>query len=106
MELNDAVTALSALAQPSRLQLFRLLARQGEQGLCAGDISEKLSVPKPTLSFHLKELNHAGLIESQRDGRSIIYRLRVNGMRKLMAFLSEDCCQGHPELCTPTKGCC
>ena len=106
MELNDAVTALSALAQPSRLELFRLLVQQGEQGLCAGDISEKLGVPKPTLSFHLKELNHAGLIEAERDGRSIIYRLHVSGMRELMAFLSEDCCQGRPELCQPNTNCC
>ncbi|MBT8037699.1 MAG: metalloregulator ArsR/SmtB family transcription factor [Verrucomicrobiae bacterium] len=106
MKPNEAVTALSALAQPTRLDIFRLLVRHGERGLCAGDISQQLETPKPTLSFHLKELSHAGLIESDRVGRSITYRLRISGMRDLMAFLSDDCCQGRPELCTPTQACC
>ncbi len=106
MKPNDAVTALSALAQPTRLAIFRLLARQGEPGLCAGDLSKQLAIPKPTLSFHLKELSHAGLVESDRNGRSITYRLRIDGMRGLMAFLSDDCCQGRPELCTPAQKCC
>lgn len=100
MKLNEAVTALSALAQPSRLEVFRLLASHGEQGLCAGDISTQLDIPKPTLSFHLKELSHAGLIQSERHGRSITYQLHINGISGLIAFLSNDCCQGHPELCT------
>ena len=106
MKLNEAANALSALAQPNRLEVFRLLVRCGEQGICAGDISTQLSIPKPTLSFHLKELVQAGLIASQRDGRSIIYRLNVTGMKDLMTFLTEDCCQGRPELCQPTKNCC
>lgn len=106
MELKKAASALSALAQPSRLEVFRLLVKCGEDGLCAGDISEQLEIPKPTLSFHLKELTHAGLIDSERDGRSIIYRLNVQGMRNLMHFLTEDCCQGKPELCTPINDCC
>ncbi|QQL43918.1 ArsR/SmtB family transcription factor [Sulfuriroseicoccus oceanibius] len=101
MEMNAAVDALSALAQPSRLEVFRLLARHGEDGLCAGDISDQLRIPKATLSFHLKELSGAGLVSSERNGRSIIYRLHVKGMQQLMSFLSEDCCQGRPELCQP-----
>jgi len=106
MKLKEAASALSALAQPSRLEVFRLLVKCGEQGICAGDISEQLEIPKPTLSFHLKELNNADLIHSERDGRSIIYRLNVKGMRSLMNFLTEDCCQGKPELCQPSKNCC
>lgn len=99
MKLNEAVTALSALAQSSRLEVFRLLVVAGRDGLCAGIISEKLSIPKPTLSFHLKELSHAGLINSERDGRSIIYRLNTANMGALMDFLTLDCCQGRPDLC-------
>lgn len=99
MKLNEAVTSLAALAQPARLKIFRSLVKVGEVGMCAGDLAEQLELPKPTLSFHLKELVHAGLIDSRREGRSIIYQLRVEGMRKLMTFLSDDCCQGRPELC-------
>ena len=106
MKLIEATEALSALAQPSRLEVFRLLVKCGEEGLCAGDISQQLNIPKPTLSFHLKELSHAGLIDSERDGRSIIYRLNVKGMSGLMNFLTEDCCQGKPELCKPNSDCC
>ena len=96
MELNGAVDALSALAQPSRLEVFRLLAKHGGQGLCAGDISKLLGIPKPTLSFHLKELSQASLITSERHGRSIIYHLHIDGLQDLLAFLGEDCCDGHP----------
>ena len=99
MELDEAVTALAALAQPARLKIFRYLVRVGNSGVCAGDIAEEFGLPKPTLSFHLKELVHAGLIDSHREGRSIIYQLRVDGMSELMTFLSDDCCQGRPELC-------
>lgn len=106
MKLNEAASALSALAQPSRLEVFRLLVQCGEEGMCAGDISEQLSIPKPTLSFHLKELTHAGLVQSARHGRSIIYQLHIAGMSRLMHFLTEDCCQGRPELCSPETGCC
>lgn len=106
MELITAANALSALAQPSRLEVFRLLVRCGEQGICAGDISKQLDIPKPTLSFHLKELNQAKLVDSERNGRSIIYRLNVTGMKDLMTFLTEDCCQGHPELCSANDDCC
>jgi len=104
MEITSAVAALSALAQESRLSVFRLLVRQGPQGLPAGEIAARLDVPPATMSFHLKELAQAGLIGSRRAGRSIIYALDTGGIRGLMAFLTEDCCQGRPELCLP--GCC
>ncbi len=101
MKMKEAVASLSALAQESRLEVFRLLVRTGPKGLPAGILAEQLGVPPATLSFHLKELVNAGLIDSRRDGRSIIYALRVEGIRGLMAFLAEDCCQGQPELCSP-----
>lgn len=99
----SAVLALTALAQPSRLEVFRLLAKQGKEGMQAGVISGQLNIPKPTLSFHLKELTQAGLLESKRDGRSIIYSLKVSGMRHLIGFLTEDCCRGLVETCQPSN---
>ena len=106
MEIITAASALGALAQPSRLEVFRLLVRSNQR-LCAGEIAQQLALPKPTLSFHLKELSQAGLIESEREGRSIYYGIRIDGMRELMAFLTEDCCQGRPDLCLPSpKTCC
>ena len=99
MELQEATAALSALAQTSRLELFRLLVKSGADGMVAGEISEELEIPKPTLSFHLKELTATGLISSERHGRSITYRINVDGIRGLMDFLTEDCCQGRPDLC-------
>ena len=104
MKLREASIALSALAQESRLEVFRLLAKNSPDGLCAGDLSRALGIPKPTLSFHLKELSRAGLIESERSGRTISYGVCVEGFRQLVDFLSQDCCQGRPELCFPTSG--
>ena len=101
MKPTQVVRALAALAQESRLETFRLLVRAGTEGLPAGKIAEDLGVPPATLSFHLKELANAGLIEQRRDGRSIIYSLNVEGMQSLLAFLVEDCCQGQPHLCEP-----
>ena len=101
MEIKQVVEALSALAQTSRLEIFRLLVRCGEAGLPAGSIAEQLGIPAATLSFHLKELTRAGLIGQRRAGRSIIYTLNVEAMRALLAYLEEDCCQGRPELCRP-----
>ncbi|MGB0990880.1 MAG: ArsR/SmtB family transcription factor [Akkermansiaceae bacterium] len=103
MKLIEAADTLSALSQSSRLKVFRLLVKRGEDGLCAGDISKRLRIAKPTLSFHLKELARVKLITSERDGRSIIYRLNVAKMGHLMNFLTEDCCQGRPELCSPSS---
>lgn len=99
MELQDASNALSALSQTSRLELFRLLVISGDEGMPAGQISLELDIPKPTLSFHLKELCTAGLITSKRHGRSITYKINIDGIRNLMEFLTDDCCQGRPELC-------
>jgi DNA-binding transcriptional ArsR family regulator len=104
MELNQAIGALGALAQETRLKAFRLLVCAGESGLAAGEISEQLDIPATTLSFHLKELTRSGLLVSQREGRSIRYWLHVEGMRQFLDYLSEDCCQGRPELCMPQKG--
>ena len=101
MEVKAAITALNALAQESRLRVFCLLVRAGVEGMAAGEISEKLDIPPATLTFHFRELSHAGLIESQRVGRSIRYSLRVEGMRELLSFLTKDCCGGRPELCNP-----
>lgn len=101
MEEKQAIQALSALAQDSRLHVFRLLVRHGLRGMPAGRIAEELQIPAATLSFHLKELSRAGLVLDRRDGRSIIYSLNIDGMRSLLAFLLEDCCGGRPELCQP-----
>lgn len=101
MNKRDAIRGLSALAQDSRLDVFRLLVREGESGLPAGEIARNLGVPHNTLSTHLALLTAAGLLEAERQGRQIVYRVDVAGMRRLMGFLLEDCCQGRPELCAP-----
>ena len=99
MEIKQAVITLTALAQESRLRVFRLLVPAGSRGMAAGEIAERLDIPSATLTFHLKELSHAGLVESRREGRSIIYSLRCEGMSELLTFLARDCCKGQPELC-------
>ena len=101
MEVKSAIDALAALAQDSRLAVFRLLVRQGPEGMPAGEIAERLGVPSPTLSFHLKELERAGLIRASRRHRHILYATDYQGTRALLDFLMRDCCQGHPELCGP-----
>ncbi len=101
MEIIQAVRAMSALAQESRLETFRLLVTCGEQGMPAGQIAEGLDIPPATLSFHLKELSNAGLITQHREGRARVYRLNVEAMRALFGYLMEECCQGRPELCQP-----
>lgn len=93
MEIKQAVSALGALAQDTRLELFRLLVRQGPAGLPAGELAQRLAIPPATLSFHLGQLSHAGLVTSRRDGRSIIYAADYAGMRALLVFLTEHCCQ-------------
>lgn len=99
MEEISAVKALAALAQDSRLRIFRLLVSKGSCGMAAGEIARALDLPAATLSFHLSQLVHAGLILSERESRSIRYTLKVDGVRELLAFLTEDCCGGRPELC-------
>jgi DNA-binding transcriptional ArsR family regulator len=101
MELNTATRRLHALAQDSRLAVFRLLVRAGGQGVAAGDIARELGVAPNTLSAHLSVLANAGLVSSRRESRSIIYAADYAGMSDLMAFLVEDCCQGRAELCAP-----
>ena len=108
MKLIKAAELLAGLGQPSRLRVFRILVGAPEGGLCAGDISKRLKIPKPTLSFHLKELINTGLIQVRRDGRSLFYEISCSRVQQLMTFLTEDCCQGRPELCLPaaTEACC
>ncbi len=97
MEASDAVEALASLAQETRLEVFRMLVRAGREGLPAGEIASGLRVPKATLSFHLAHLTRAGLLSSERKGRSIIYAVRFDGVRALLTYLMEDCCQGRME---------
>ena len=94
MEIKGAVASLSALAQDHRLQVFRLLVQAGAKGMPAGGISERLKLAAPTLSFHLAQLKHAGLLEVRRDGRSLIYAANYDGMNSLMEFLTDNCCGG------------
>lgn len=98
-ETEAALAALSALAHSTRLAVFRLLIRQGAEGLPAGAIAERVSATPPTLSAHLAQLQRAGLITSWRVQRQIFYAAQVDGVRRLLTFLTEDCCQGRPELC-------
>lgn len=104
----QAVSALSALAQPSRLAAFRLLVAAGPEGMAAGAIGEKLHLPPATLSFHLAGLTRAGLAQSRQDGRFVIYTANFENMNSLVAFLTENCCGGAscaPAACQPsTKG--
>jgi ArsR family transcriptional regulator, arsenate/arsenite/antimonite-responsive transcriptional repressor len=94
-----AISALAALAQPSRLAIFRLLVKHEPIGVTAGIIADTIGAPHNTLSTHLAILVRAGLLRSSREGRTIIYRSDVEGMRSVIAFLVDDCCDGHPELC-------
>ncbi len=97
-----AVAALGALAQESRLDIFRLLVARGPEGMPAGEIGDRLKLPSPTLSFHLNQLRYAGLVGSRRESRSIIYSANFGAMRGLMSYLTEQCCGGRPELCAPS----
>ncbi|MFC4593420.1 ArsR/SmtB family transcription factor [Sphingobium tyrosinilyticum] len=99
--LPDAVGALSALAHGHRLAVFRLLVRAGAEGVAAGEISREVGVLPSTLSTHLNILGHAGLVQSRREGRSVIYSADFKGMRDLLSFLVSDCCGGRPEICAP-----
>ena len=99
MEDKQAIGALSALAQEHRLAVFRLLVREGTNGLSAGQVADRLGVPPSTLSHHLAHLERAGLLRSWRVQRNVFYAVDVEGTRRLVVFLTEDCCQGHPEIC-------
>ena len=99
MQTKTAITSLAALAHDSRLAVFRLLVQAGPEGLAASKISEALEIPPSSLSFHLKELSHAGLLTGTQDGRYIHYAANYDAMNGLIAFLTENCCGGNP--CTP-----
>lgn len=105
MNESAVVKALAALAQETRLRLFRLLVVAGKEGLTPGHMAEKLDVSSTALSFHLKELSHAGLVTSERDGRNIIYRAEFAVMDSLLGFLTAECCQGQPCLATTAPTC-
>lgn len=96
METKQALLALAALAQESRLAVFRLLVQMGPEGMTASKISEQLEMPPSSLSFHLKELSHADLVSSQQNGRFIIYSANIATMNQMLAFLTENCCGGKP----------
>jgi len=94
MESKDAVIALSALAQDSRLAVYRLLVQAGPEGMAASELAERLDIPANTLSFHLKNLSHADLVQSRQDGRFVIYSTNYDQMNALLAFLTKNCCGG------------
>jgi ArsR family transcriptional regulator len=99
MEINDAVTALTALAQESRLAIFRALVAAGGAGMPAGRIADSLGIAPATLSFHLAALKGAGLIDCRREGRSLIYSANFGAMTGLLEYLTENCCGGDPAAC-------
>ncbi|HTR60326.1 MAG TPA: metalloregulator ArsR/SmtB family transcription factor [Candidatus Binataceae bacterium] len=101
MKKSTVVTALGALAQETRLDIFRLLVQRGPEGMPAGEISQRLGQPSPTLSFHLNQLRFAGLVTSRRESRSIIYSANFKAMTDLLGYLTENCCGGRSELCAP-----
>jgi len=101
MESNTVIKRLSALAQDSRLAVFRLLIKAGPAGVPAGEIARALQITPNTLSAQLTILANAGLVTSRRDGRSIIYAAGYDSMSELLVYLMEDCCQGRPEVCAP-----
>jgi ArsR family transcriptional regulator len=101
MEKTDAVAALAALAQDNRLDVFRLLVQAGPEGMPAGEIATALKLAPNTLTFHFDRLRGAGLVTVRRDGRSMIYAARFESMNALLAYLTENCCQGAPEACAP-----
>jgi DNA-binding transcriptional ArsR family regulator len=107
MEKAQAVAALAALAQDNRLDVFRLLVQAGPDGLSAGEVASRLKLAPNTLTFHFDRLRHAGLVTVRRAGRSMIYAARFDGMRALLAYLTENCCQGTgscaPDVCAPAK---
>ena len=99
MKDTQAVTSLAALAHQHRLAIFRLLVKQGPSGMPAGEIADKVRISATNTSFHLKELERAGLLRATHQGRHVLYAIHVEGMRRLLTYLTEDCCQGRPELC-------
>ena len=104
MDKSDAIDAFAALAQPTRLEVFRLLVQRAPAGVAAGEIARLTGVPHNSLSTHLAILTRAELAAARRDGRSVIYTADLDGFRRLIGFLTNDCCGGHPEICAPLIG--
>ena len=101
MESDSVILALAALAQSTRLEVFRLLVKLEPKGLAAGDIARALAVPQNTMSSHLAVLSRAGLVSAQRFSRSIVYRADLARFRTVVLFMLKDCCDGRPEICAP-----
>ncbi len=101
MDERQALSSFAALSQPTRLHIVRMLVVAGPGGLAAGAIADRAEVSPSNVSFHLKELERAGLISQQRESRSIIYTASYEALGELVRFLMEDCCAGHPEICAP-----
>jgi DNA-binding transcriptional ArsR family regulator len=101
MNRRQAASAFAALSQDTRLAIVRLLVKAGPGGMAAGDIADEVGVSASNLSFHLKELTHAGLVSARREARSIIYGAEYGALRGLIGFLMKDCCAGRPEICAP-----
>jgi DNA-binding transcriptional ArsR family regulator len=99
MEKSEAIAALAALAQDSRLDVFRLLVQAGPEGMAAGQIGERLGLPSATLSFHLNHLKQSGLVKCRRESRSLMYIAEYAAMTRLLAYLTENCCQGDSSAC-------
>lgn len=99
MEIKHAVTLLASIAQEARLEIFRCLVQAGPEGLAAGMISQTLQIPNSTLSFHLKELSHAGMISARQESRFIYYSANYESMNALLAYLTENCCAGQMACC-------
>jgi len=99
MDEATATRALGAMAQPTRLAVFRLLVREGPDGLPAGEVAARLGVQPATLSFHFAQMERAGLLVARRQSRQILYAADMGAMRALVGFLLDDCCHGHPEVC-------
>ena len=102
MEKDEAIAALAALAQGTRLDIYRILVQAGPDGMPAGHIGEQLDLPSATLAFHLKELKHAGLVTFVRNGRSLIYSAEYPTMNALLSYLTENCCGRGSNQCLPT----
>lgn len=101
MQERQALSAFGALSQETRLRILRHLVVAGRDGLAAGIIAERVEVSASNVSFHLKELEHAGLVRARREARSILYSAEYDALSGLIRFLMEDCCSGRPEICAP-----